>query len=82
MTKIEIGGIYEHYKGTKVRVLLEANHSETLEPMTIYIHLEDGGMWARPTKMFLEKVKKDGIAFARFKKIKQEIKIKPNRKGK
>jgi hypothetical protein len=32
-----------HYKGTKAKIIAEALHSETLEPMVIYIHLEDGG---------------------------------------
>ena len=80
MNKLEIGGVYGHYKGTRVRVLAEALHSETLEPMTIYIHLEDGGMWARPTKMFLESVKVGGRSVPRFKKIKLKLKVKPNKK--
>ena len=79
MTKLEIGGMYEHYKGTKVRVICEALHSETLEPMVVYMHLEDGGMWARPKKMFLEAILKNGKKVLRFKKIKQKILIKPNR---
>lgn len=80
MKKIEIGGMYEHYKGTKVRVLHEALHSETLEPLTIYIHLEDGGIWARPTNMFLDSVEKDGKSFERFKKIDPEILVHPSKK--
>lgn len=80
MKKLEIGGIYEHYKGTRVRVLAEALHSENLEPMAIYIHLEDGGMWARPKKMFLESVKADGRNVPRFKKINLKLKVRPNRK--
>lgn len=80
MKKLEIGAMYEHYKGTKVRVICEALHSETLEPMVIYIHLEDGGMWARPKKMFLETIKKDGKSFQRFKKINLKLVVKPNKK--
>ncbi len=72
--------MYEHYKGARVRVLAEALHSETLEPTTVYIHLEDGGMWARPTKMFLESVKVNGLNKSRFKKIKHNLKAKPRKK--
>ena len=79
MKKLEIGAIYEHYKGTKVKVLGEGFHSETLEPMVIYMHLEDGGAWVRPKKMFLESIVKNGKKMERFKKIKSEIKIKPSK---
>jgi hypothetical protein len=48
--------------------------------MTIYIHLEDGGMWARPTKMFLEKVSVGNQKVPRFKKTPSKLKIKPNKK--
>lgn len=47
MKKLEIGAIYEHYKGTKAKVICEARHSETMEPLVVYVHLEDGGMWVR-----------------------------------
>lgn len=79
MQKLEIGGIYQHYKGTKVKVIGEGFSSETLEPMVFYIHLEDGIMWARPKKMFLENIIKGGKKIERFKKIKTIIKIKPKK---
>ena len=31
MKNLEIGGVYKHYKGTKVKVLFEAIHSENKE---------------------------------------------------
>ncbi|HNW71773.1 MAG TPA: DUF1653 domain-containing protein [Candidatus Paceibacterota bacterium] len=77
--KLEIGSIYRHYKGTKVKVLGEALHSETLEPMVIYMHLEDGITWVRPKKMFLEKVKIGKKLVLRFQKIKTKIIIKPKK---
>ena len=77
--EIEIGGIYEQYKGTKVKILAEGFHSETLEPLIIYLHLEDGVVWARPRKMFLEKVKLGNKKIQRFKKIKTKILIKPEK---
>lgn len=79
MKKVEIGGIYEHYKGTKIKIIGEGFHSETLEPMVFYIHLEDGIMWTRPKKMFLEMVKIGNKKLPRFKKINQRILIKPNK---
>lgn len=77
MQNLEIGGTYRHYKGTKVKVLFEAIHSETKEYLVIYMHLEDGVIWARPKDMFLENVIIDGKEIERFTKINQEILIKP-----
>jgi hypothetical protein len=79
MKKLEIGGIYKHYKGTKAKVLCEAFHSETQEPLVIYIHLEDGGVWARSKDMFLGSVILDGREVERFQLIEHEILIKPSR---
>ncbi len=78
MKSLEIGGYYMHYKGTKVRVLYEAIHSESMEHMVIYMHLEDGVIWARPKHMFLENIIFEGKEIERFKKIDQEILIKPS----
>jgi hypothetical protein len=78
MKNLEIGGIYKHYKGTKVKVLFEAIHSETQEHLVIYMHLEDGIIWARPKHMFLESIVVDGKEVERFQKINQEVLIKPN----
>ena len=80
MKKLEIGAVYRHYKGTKVKVLTEAIHSETREPLVVYLHLEDGVIWARPKKMFLETITVKGKKVERFKKIKQKILIKPSNK--
>ncbi|MFA6386205.1 MAG: DUF1653 domain-containing protein [Candidatus Paceibacterota bacterium] len=79
MKKLEIGAIYKHYKGTKAKVIGECFHSETQEPMVIYIHLEDGVSWARPKEMFLENVIIDGKEVERFEKVEQEILIKPSK---
>ena len=79
MKSLEIGAIYKHYKGTKVKVIGECLHSETLEPMVIYLHLEDGVTWVRPKKMFLESIKVGGKKTERFKKIKSKILINPGK---
>jgi hypothetical protein len=80
MKKLEIGVVYKHYKGTKAKVLCEAIHSETKECLVVYIHLEDGVIWARPKKMFLETIVVKGKKVERFQKINQKILIKPGRK--
>ncbi len=79
MKILQIGSVYEHYKGTKVKVLGECFHSETMDPMVIYMHLEDGVTWVRPKKMFQESVLVKGKKVERFKKINQKILIKPKK---
>ena len=59
-------GTYRHYKGGLYQVLGVANHSETLEEMVYYKHLDDGSFWVRPLKMFLEEVEVDGVKKPRF----------------
>lgn len=80
MKKLEIGAIYKHYKGSKAKVLWEVYHSETLEPLVFYMHLEDGVVWARPKMMFLGNVIVNGKKIERFKKINSKILIKPSKK--
>ena len=60
-------GIYEHYKGTKVEVLGLVSHSETLEPLVHYRHLEDGREWVRPLPMFMETVTISDVRVPRFR---------------
>ena len=68
-------GIYEHYKGGKVKVIKIANHSETLEKFVVYEALYEcrtygkGSIWIRPLAMFQESVKVDGKLIPRFKFI-------------
>jgi hypothetical protein len=60
----------EQYTGiTKVKVLSEAKHSETEEPLVIYMHLEDNVIWARPKNMFLENIILEGEEVERFQRI-------------
>lgn len=63
---ITIGGIYMHYKGMRVKVLSVALHSETKDPMVVYIHLEDGQEWVRPLAMFCEDIILEGKKQPRF----------------
>lgn len=62
-----IPGRYRHYKGNEYQVLATARHSETEELLVIYRCLADNGsLWARPLKMFLECVMINGSAVPRF----------------
>lgn len=64
-------GIYRHFKGGRYEVVGVAHHSETLEEMVLYQHLDDdGGLWVRPLLMFTETVERDGQKVPRFKFIK------------
>jgi len=66
-------GIYQHFKGGKVKILHIANHSETLEKFVVYKALYKcrtygkGSIWIRPLKMFKEKVIVEGKKIPRFK---------------
>ena len=63
-------GAYEHYKGKRYEVLGVAKHSETLEDLAIYRALYGKRVtWARPLKMFKEKVKVGNKLVPRFKYI-------------
>ena len=63
-------GKYEHYKGGQYEVLGVAKHSETMEQFVVYKALYDEGeLWIRPLKMFMEEVEFGGKKVARFKYI-------------
>lgn len=63
-------GKYRHYKGGEYEVLGVAKHSETMEDFVVYKALYDeGDLWIRPLKMFLEEVELNGKKVPRFKYI-------------
>ena len=67
--KIVPGGLYEHFKGKRYRLIGVAKHSETLEEMVVYEALyenPEGKLWVRPLSMFVEIVEKDGVSRPRF----------------
>jgi hypothetical protein len=76
MQKKEIKlGKYQHYKGKFYDVIGVAHHSETLEELVIYKALYESpefgknALWARPKRMFLEKIKWNSKIVPRFKKV-------------
>jgi hypothetical protein len=65
-------GIYEHFKGTKMKVIGVARHSETLEEYVVYDHLGTDSrseLWVRPLTMFLEDVEVNGQKVPRFRYV-------------
>ncbi|MCX6706600.1 MAG: DUF1653 domain-containing protein [Candidatus Woesearchaeota archaeon] len=68
-------GIYRHYKGRTYEVIGTARHSETLEELIVYRALYTSkkfgknALWARPKRMFLEKITFEGKRIPRFKYI-------------
>ena len=57
--KIVKGMKFKHFKGHVIEVLEIAKHTETLEDMVVYKHLESGNIWVRPLSMFYDKVDKE-----------------------
>ena len=50
-------GRYRHFKGNEYELLYVARHSETLEPMVVYLALYgERGVWVRPAAMWSEPV--------------------------
>lgn len=67
--EVKIHSIYQHYKGHMYIVEDIATNSETMEEMVLYRGLYgDHKLWARPLKMFLEEVNKDGKKW-RFEEV-------------
>lgn len=77
MAEVKLGK-YRHFKGMVVEVIGIALHSETMEEMVVYNHPDPvkgkgaNTMWARPKKMFLEKVMVNGKMVPRFEYIGQK----------
>ena len=66
MTELKLGR-YRHFKGNEYEVIGIARHSETMEPMVIYVpQYGEGGYWVRPLDMFVETIERDGKTFPRF----------------
>lgn len=60
MRELQIGRVYQHFKGDYYLVEGLAYDSETGAPCVVYRKLYgDGGLWVRPLEMFLGKVDKE-----------------------
>lgn len=71
---VVIGGVYEHYKGNKYKIMAVAKHSETLEKLIVYQALYGNmDVWVRPYDMFCEKILKEGKEIERFKFLGDEL---------
>ncbi len=74
--EVVVGGIYRHFKNIKVEVIAIAKHSETLEKMVVYRHLDTQEYWVRPYDEFVSKVDKnkypDVLQEYRFELIKND----------
>lgn len=67
---VVIGGIYEHYKGQRYKIIAIARHSESLEELVVYQALYgDGEVWVRPLAMFMETINHGGKTQPRFRLI-------------
>lgn len=65
-----VGCIYEHYKGSRYKLLAIARHRETLEELVVYQALYgEGDVWVRPVVMFIETIMLNGQARSRFKLV-------------
>ena len=75
MAKAKKGKRYRHYKGREYIVRAIARHSETLEEFVVYegqycdSEFGNNPTWARPKKMFEEKIKYNGEIIDRFAEI-------------
>jgi len=66
-------GRYRHFKGKEYQVLGIATHSETGEELVVYRALYgEGGLWVRPTAMWMEQVDRDGYSGPRFILLEEE----------
>lgn len=58
--EIKIGKIYKHYKGNLYKIIAFAKCSETFEELIIYQSCKNDEIWARPKRMWNEKVDNKG----------------------
>ncbi len=74
--KVEIHGVYRHFKGGLYFVEDLAYDSETKEKVVVYRALyDDRKLWCRPEKMFLSDVDHDKYPLAGQKHRFEQIKI-------
>lgn len=74
---VKINGLYKHFKGKIVRVLMIAKDSETLENLVVYVHEGTDETWVRKLDEFLSEVDHNKYPDVkqkyRFEEIEEEI---------
>ncbi|MBP6912780.1 MAG: DUF1653 domain-containing protein [Candidatus Pacebacteria bacterium] len=63
---LQIGQIWQHYKGNHYKILVLTKHSETAEPLVVYERQEDLKTYARPLDLFFSNVEINGETVPRF----------------
>lgn len=63
-------GLYRHFKGGMYQLLYLAQNSEDSQLLVIYRSMEDGKIWSRPVRMWVEEVEVDGKKVPRFERVK------------
>ncbi|MDR0967668.1 MAG: DUF1653 domain-containing protein [Rickettsiales bacterium] len=71
---IQVGKIYQHYKGNKYKVIALAKHSEDLSDLVVYQALYEGEFpygqtWVRPVSIWNEMVEINGQKIPRFTEV-------------
>lgn len=72
--QVEVGAVYNHFKGHKVKVLAVSKDTEYVNSYSVvYEHLGDGVVWSRPYDMFVSEVDHEKYPYAtqkyRFEKV-------------
>lgn len=70
--EIEVGQLYQHYKGKRYEIIAIGLHTESLEKYVVYRALYNdpefgnNALWIRPLSMFVEQVTIGGKTIPRF----------------
>ena len=71
---VEKGSLWQHFKGSTMKVVGLAKNSETLETMVVYEHNEE--MWVRPISSFLSaedvSERSDNITHQKYRFVKKK----------
>lgn len=73
-TAPEPGTVWKHYRGGAYQVVAMARHSESLEPLVVYVLTNDDEkprkVWCRPLSMWADTaIVRDGAAVPRFRRV-------------
>lgn len=75
--KLRLGATYRHFKGGEYWVLCVAMHTDTNEPLVVYVSKDTDKVWARPFREFMSEV--DHVKYpTATQKYRFELKEKSN----